>query len=83
MLGGLSRPGYVVTVAISCLRSVLHMQVVFHLQNQEPAILPPLCDLFQQDPDVLKGRPLHAGKQGRQDDLDVSSSPLCGVAVMA
>lgn len=48
------------------------LQVAFHLQMQQPPILPPLCALFQQSPDVLKGRPLHAGQQARDSVLEVN-----------
>ncbi|KAA6421869.1 MAG: hypothetical protein FRX49_08188 [Trebouxia sp. A1-2] len=47
-----------------------HAEVAFHLQMQQPPILPPLCALFQQSPDVLKGRPLHAGQQAREGVLE-------------
>ena len=47
------------------------MQVAFHLQTQEPPILPPLCELFQQSQDVLRGRPLHAGQQPQDGILEV------------
>ena len=32
------------------------VQVVFHLQNQEPVILPPLCELFRQNVAFLVNR---------------------------
>ncbi|DBA89170.1 hypothetical protein WJX77_005588 [Trebouxia sp. C0004] len=48
----------------------LTLMVAFHLQMQQPPILPPLCALFQQSPDVLKGRPLHAGQQAREGVLE-------------
>ncbi len=53
---------------------VIALQVAFHLQMQQPPILPPLCALFQQSPDVLKGRPLHAGQQAREGVLEVNPS---------
>ena len=50
---------------------VVEWQVAFHLQTQQPPILPPLCQLFQQSPDVLRGRPLHAGQQPKDGVLEV------------
>ena len=42
------------------------------MQTQEPPILPPICHLFRQDPEVLRGRPLHAGQQAKIGVLEVS-----------
>ena len=63
--------------------ALLAPQVAFHLQTQQPPILPPLCALFQQSPDVLKGRPLHAGQQPKEGVLEVSQpvEPLSVAAV--
>ena len=61
------------------------LQVTFHLQTQEPPILPPLCALFRQSPDVLRGRPLHAGHQAKAGVLEASHSSKatddCQIAV--
>ena len=48
------------------------MQVLFHLQTRSPPVLPPLCDLFQQDADTLQTRPLHAGQQPEEGAIEVS-----------
>ncbi|KAL0048376.1 hypothetical protein WJX82_001914 [Trebouxia sp. C0006] len=55
----------------------LTLMVAFHLQMQQPPILPPLCALFQQSPDVLKGRPLHAGQQAREGVLEACGEQAC------
>ena len=58
---------------ICCFASTVgrHLQVVFHLQRQQPPILPPLHQLFQQQPTDVQRRPSHAGQQAKQDDLQV------------
>jgi len=38
------------------------LQVIFHLQKRQPPVLPPLHVLFQQPPDAVSERPMHAGK---------------------
>ena len=48
------------------------VQVLFHLQTRSPPVLPPLCELFQQDADALQARPLHAGQQPEEGLIEVS-----------
>ena len=48
-----------------------HLQVVFHLQRQQPPILPPLHQLFQQQPTDIQRHPSDAGQQAKQDDMQV------------
>ena len=38
---------------------LLAAQVLFHLQTRQPAVLPPVCELFGVAPDHDALRPLH------------------------
>ena len=66
-------------------RLLSSMQVAFILQTRSPPILPPICELFGQEPDVLRGRPLHAGQRAQPGVLEVScmESRAFGSAVNA
>lgn len=55
----------------SLLRVDFLMQVVFHLQTRNPPILPPICQLFDQQPGAVTERPLHAGLAVTPDLIQV------------
>ncbi|KAK9824184.1 hypothetical protein WJX72_008402 [[Myrmecia] bisecta] len=58
----------------------LTLMVAFHLQTQQPPILPPLCEIFQQAADsVAKDalvRPLHGGRQAAPGVLEAAHARL-------
>ncbi|KAK9832586.1 hypothetical protein WJX81_001551 [Elliptochloris bilobata] len=41
----------------------LTLMAVFHLQTRVPAVLPPICALFEMPEDAVTERPLHGGRE--------------------
>ena len=47
------------------------LQVIFHMQTCEPAVLPPLHELFEDSCDAISSRPIHMGCDISWPKLDV------------
>ncbi|KAL0022218.1 hypothetical protein WJX77_007349 [Trebouxia sp. C0004] len=54
---------------LKCTKALTQLAVVFHMQRQQPPILPPLYQLYQQQPTKAEGASLRAGQQSRKVGL--------------